>query len=164
MSGKKCGIDLDTGKLYALPKEYKRVVYPRDEIVGWAKNHQIDLFYPAKPGIGQLTCVGLGQRGLDNTTWEKGTREDIRDFFTRLGADKMKTPDTMSSLLGGQRDRCCPSYVYAFVTNEGSRGIVQIVGTVGPYENGVPSGVKIRYRIIEKASPRGNKTVGPPTQ
>jgi len=30
MSGKECGIDLDAGKLYALPKEYNRVVYPRD--------------------------------------------------------------------------------------------------------------------------------------
>jgi hypothetical protein len=148
-SGKECGIDLDTGKLYTLPKEYNTAVYPRDEIVRWAKDQHIDLFYPAKPGIGQLTCVGLGQRALDNTTWEKGTREDIRDFFTRLGAGKMEAPDTMSPYTTG----AAPSYVYAFVTNEGSRGIVQIVGSVGPYEKGWPSGVKIRYRIERPREP-----------
>jgi hypothetical protein len=64
-SGKECGIDLDTGKLYALPKEYNRVVYPRDEIVRWAKDHRIDLFYPAKSGNGQLTCVELGLRAMN---------------------------------------------------------------------------------------------------
>ena len=147
MSGKECGIDLDTGKLYAVPKEYNRVVYPRDEIVRWAKDHHIDLFYPANPRFGHLTCVGLGQRAFDNTTWEKVTREDVRDFFTRLGAGKMETPDTMTSLWADNATGAAPSYVYAFVTNEGSRGIVQIVGTVGPYEDGSPSGVKIRYKI-----------------
>jgi len=113
----------------------------------WAKDHQIDLFHPGKPSFGKLTCVGLGLRALDNTTWEKVTREDVRDFFTRLGAGKMDTPDTMSSNWADNATGAAPSYLYAFVTNEGSRGIVQIVGTVGPYENGTPSGVKIRYRI-----------------
>ena len=147
MSGKECGIDLDTGKLYTLPTEYNRVVYPRDEIVRWAEDHHIDLFYPANPSFEHLTCVGLGQRAFDNTTWEKVTREDVRDFFTRLGAGKMEPPDMMSSNWADNATGAAPSYVYAFVTNEGSRGIVQIVGTVGPYENGTPSGVKIRYRI-----------------
>ena len=59
LSGKECGIDLDTGKLYTLPKEYNRVVYPRDEIVRWAKDHQIDLFYPAKPSSGNSLASGL---------------------------------------------------------------------------------------------------------
>ena len=147
MSGKECGIDLDTGKLYALPKEYNRVVYPRDEIVRWAKDHHIDLFYPANPSYRAPHLRRAGQRAFDNTTWEKVTREDIRDFFTRLGAGKMETPDTMTSLWADNATGAAPSCVYAFVTNEGSRGIVQIVGTVGPYENGTPSGVKIRYRI-----------------
>ena len=82
MSGKECGIDLDTGKLYTLPKEYNRVVYPRDEILRWAEDHHIDLFYPANPSFGHLACVGFGPRAFDNTTWEKVTREDVRDFFS----------------------------------------------------------------------------------
>jgi uncharacterized protein (TIGR03067 family) len=151
LSGKECGIDLDMGKLYALPKEYNRVVYPRDEIVRWASDHQIDLFYPAKPGSAQLTCAGLGLRALDNTTWEKVTREDIHDFFIRLGTGKMEVPETMSPLWADYTTGAAPSYVYAFVTNEGTKGIVQMVGTVGGSEKGSPSGVRIRYKIERPA-------------
>jgi hypothetical protein len=151
-SGKECGIDLDTGKLYALPKEYNRVVYPRDEIVRWAKDHRIDLFYPAKPGAAQLTCVELGLKALDDTTWEKATREDMRDFFRRLGTGKMDARRTMLPVWVDPATGAAPSHVYAFVTNEGTKGIVQMVGTVGLFGKGSPSGVKIRYRIERPAA------------
>ena len=46
----------------------------------------------------------------------------------------MEAPETMSSQWADNTTGAAPSYVYAFVTNEGTKGIVQIVGTVGPYE------------------------------
>jgi hypothetical protein len=150
-SGKECGIDLDTGKLHVLPKEYNRVVYPRDEIVSWAKDQQIDLFYPAKPGSAQLTCVGLGRATLDNTTWEKVTREDLRDLFRRLGTGSLEALPIMNAISADYAAGTAMSHVYAFITDEGSRGIIQIAGPVGPYEHGSPSGVRIRYKIERPA-------------
>ena len=164
MSGKECGIDLDKGKLYALPKEYDRVVYPREEIERWARDQGIDLFYPAQPAFSAPTGVQLVLLMLDDTTWETLTRKDINDFFTRLGTGGMEVPPTFQLFEWGT------SPVYAFITNEGSRGVLQVVGGVRKTqdENGAPLGIRIRYRI-ERPKPlnqdniSGDELKGKPT-
>jgi tRNA A-37 threonylcarbamoyl transferase component Bud32 len=137
-------LDLDTGTLYrggpgpgAKPENPTTVEQAQKEMEDWLKSTGVDvvgMISSSTRGLGGFDMVAFSQ---PKERWDAASEDLVRllELFGKPGSvvemsGKGELPAT-----------------FAFKTREGGMGVLQIVG----FKDDIPRGVKIRYKLIQKA-------------
>jgi hypothetical protein len=128
-------IDLDTGLLYFLPADIAEV----GPMLAWARQIGADALYSPATGTRQFLGIDMVVVPVsDDRAWEEMALRSIAD---RIDPDerRLRFPVPM------RWDRRSPA-TYMFMTREGGRGILQILGV-----DANDGGLAIRYRLSDAA-------------
>lgn len=133
-SGENCMIDFDTGKLFT-PPDFNGT----EDAFAWMTNNGIDAGGGNQPEVRGLIGMDLMVNPEANAQWDDAATNGA------LNHDAFKFGKPGNPVyLSAKGD--LPS-TWTFKTREGGLGVVQILG----FEDEEPRGVKIRYRMMEKA-------------
>jgi len=133
LPGTACAVDLDTGKLIAVPTPEEIPLGGPEE--QWLRKRRIDIVGETSASVRGVVAIDMKVAGpLDADNWEASA-----DEITALVAPD-KAAD-MTAMTGGDE----PPATWAFRTREGAEGILQIMGIEGRE-------IRIRYRLTHRAA------------
>ena len=164
-------IDLDSGKLFSVPKELSKMLSKpgqdpkskKQAAEAWVRANGIDAWavvqfakeVPPPPGAPKpfiisatigLTAMDLFATPTASDSWEHLTRVDIQSRLAQAKLAYHGPPNAIGGMYtGGQ----FPA-TFLFETSEGGIGILQVLGFTGSVNK--PVGVKIRYKLVKHGS------------
>jgi len=135
--GNNSNIDFDTGRLFPRPENWRQ--FSEDDWQQWIKKTGVDASGATRQTVRGLMCDEMIITPLNNSAWETYPGKSL--------ASVNLWEDGVAGRPGYMTAQGEVPVTYAYKTREGGIGILQILGFK---EN--PSGVNIRYKMVQQPS------------
>jgi hypothetical protein len=125
-------------------------------VTEWMLTNRMDLGVSRRSNQWSLITAGMKLRGFSPARWDAASSDRVRNalaqfpFLTHPG--ELELADRTFLM---PEDPTLP-WTLAFETSEGDRGLLQITGFT---DN--PRGVKLRYKVVQKATSAGQVQAAP---